>query len=305
MREPTKDERARELSVLYTWLGDVVTISLLVIFAILTGSLTLLSEGIRGVLMLGVTFYSVWVLYAVHRDRLTRYEYGTGKIEQFVSVVVGLGLVLSGFWVAQTVVDTIFLAKPAAGPLDLTSAAIVNSINTLVNVLGWFAMVAASGAADSEVFRAQLRARFTMLVSSLFVQATLTVAALAKDDAIALILDAVGAIFVTCLMLFNGFSMMARALPSLLDAPASTKLGALIRRAVAGVMPEDDIVSIRTRRSGRAAYAQVTLSGAAVTSVAALRDRTTAINDALRREGAEVDLTVVVTSEDLPVQSES
>jgi divalent metal cation (Fe/Co/Zn/Cd) transporter len=203
------------------------------------------------------------------------------------------------------VVDTILTAKPAAGPLDLTSAAIVNSINTLVNVLGWFAMVAASGAADSEVFRAQLRARFTMLVSSLFVQATLTVAALAKDDAIALILDAVGAIFVTCLMLFNGFSMMARALPSLLDAPASTKLGALIRRAVAGVMPEDDIVSIRTRRSGRAAYAQVTLSGAAVTSVAALRDRTTAINDALRREGAEVDLTVVVTSEDLPVQSES
>ncbi len=148
MREPIKDNRGRELSVRYTWLGDVVTISLLGIFAILTGSLTLLSEGIRGVLMLGVSFYSVWVLYAVHRDRLTRYEYGTGKIEQFVSIVVGLGLVVSGFWVAQTVVDTILTAKPAAGPLDLTSPAIANSINTLVNVLGWFAMVAASGAAD-------------------------------------------------------------------------------------------------------------------------------------------------------------
>ncbi len=304
MREPSKDERGRELSLFYTWLGDVVTISLLVIFAILTGSLTLLSEGIRGVLMLGVSFYSVWVLYAVHRDRLTRYEYGVGKIEQFVSVVVGLGLVVSGLWVAQTVVDTILSAKPAAGPLGLTSAAIANSINTLVNVLGWFAMVAASGAADSDVFRTQLRARFTMMVSSFFVQGTLTLAALAKDDAIALILDAAGAIFVTCLMLFNGFSMIARALPSLLDAPASTNLGALIHRTVAGVMPEDDIVSIRTRRSGRAAFAQVTISGAAVTSVAALRDRTTAINDALRREGAEVDLTVVVTPEDLPVPCE-
>ncbi len=304
MREPTKDERSRELSVLYTSFGDVGTTSMLFIVAILTGSLTLLSEGIRSLLMLGATFYSLWVLYAVHRDRLTRYEYGVGKIEQFVSLVVGLGLVVGGLWIAQTVVDTILFAKPAASPLGLTSAAIANSINTLVNVLGWFAMVAASGAADSSAFRAQLRARFTMMVSSLFLQGTLTVAALAKDDAIALILDAFGAIFVTCLMLFNGFSMIARALPNLLDAPASTNLGALIRRAVASVMPEDDIVSIRTRRSGRAAFAQVTVSGAAVTSVAALRDRTTAINDALRREGAEVDLTVVVTSEDLPVQSE-
>ncbi len=301
MREPSKDERGRELSVLYGCLADVGTNSLLLIFAILTGSLTLLGEAIRSWLMLGASFFSLWVLRAVHRDRLTRYEYGVGKIEQFVSVVVGLGLVVSGLWVAQTVVDTVLSAKPAAGPLGLTLAAIVNSINTLVNVLGWFAMVAASGAADSDVFRTQLRARFTMMVSSLFLQGTLTVAALAKDDAIALILDAVGAIFVSCLMLFNGFSMIAQALPSLLDAPASTNLGALIRRTVASVMPEDDIVLIRTRRSGRAAFAQVTISGAAVASVAALRDRTTAINDALRRDGAEVDLTVVVASEDLPV----
>ncbi len=304
MREPSKDERGRELSVLYTCLADVGTNSLLLIFAILTGSLTLLGEAIRSWLMLGASFFSLWVLRAVHRDRLKRYEYGVGKIEQFVSLVVGLGLVVSGLWVAQTVVDAILSAQPAAGPLGLTSAAIVNAINALVNVLGWFAVVAASGAADSVAFRAQLRARFTMMVSSLFLQGTLTVAALAKDDAIALILDAVGAIFVTGVMLFNGFSMIARALPSLLDAPASTNLGALIRRTVASVMPEDDIVSIRTRRSGRAAFAQVKISGAAVTSVAALRDRTTAINDALRREGAEVDLTVVVTSEDLPVQSE-
>ena len=304
MRVPTKDERAKEFSVLYTSLGDVGTTSMLLIVAILTRSLTLLGEGIRSLLMLGGSFYSVWVLYAVHRDRLTRYEYGVGKIEQFASLVVGVGLVVSGFWVAQTAVDTILSAKPAAGPLGLTSAAIANSINALVNVLGWLAMVAASGAADSEAFRAQLSARFTMMVSSLFLQGTLTVAALAKDDAIALMLDAVGAIFVTCLMLFNGFSMIARALPNLLDAPASTNLGALIRGVVAGLMSEDDIVSIRTRRSGRTAFAQVTVSGAAVTSVAALRDRTAAINDALRREGAEADLTVVVTSEDLPVQSE-
>jgi divalent metal cation (Fe/Co/Zn/Cd) transporter len=304
MREPAKDERVRELSVLYTCLADVGTNSLLIIFAILSGSLTLLGEAIRSWLMLGASFFSLWVLRAVHRDRLKRYEYGVGKIEQFVSLVVGLGLVVSGLWVAQTVVDAILSAQPATGPLGLTSAAIVNAINALVNVLGWFAVVAASGAADSVAFRAQLRARFTMMVSSLFLQGTLTVAALAKDDAIALILDAVGAIFVTGVMLFNGFSMIARALPSLLDAPASTNLGALIRRTVASVMPEDDIVSIRTRRSGRAAFAQVKISGAAVTSVAALRDRTAAIDDALRREGAEVDLTVVVTSEDLPLQSE-
>jgi divalent metal cation (Fe/Co/Zn/Cd) transporter len=298
MRTPTRQEQAKERSFLYTSLADTVIVALLVIFALATGSLTLLGEAIRGVLMLTIQFYALWVLLALHRDRLARFQYGLGKMEQFVWVVIALGLLVSGLWVARTVIETIFTAQTAASPLGLTWAAIVNAINTLVNALGWFAMVAASDDDDSEVYRAQLRARFTMLISALILQGTLTAAALAKDAAIALVLDAVGAIFVTCLMLYNGFSMIARALPDLLDAPASAELGATIRQSVAAVVAEADIMAIRTRRAGRQTFAEVTIAASAFPSLAALAARTAAIRQSLQRQGAEVDLAVVVGSEE-------
>jgi len=302
MREPSNDERKMEHAFLFNWLTASANVLLLLIFAIVTGSLTVFGQSARGMLMLAGAFYSLWVLWAMHRGRLNRYEYGVGKVEQFAASVLGLGLIVTGLWIAQTVVQTILSAEPAASPRGLALAAFVQSIGVLRLTLSWFVMAAVPGAANSVVIQTMLRVIATMMVSNCFTLATLTAAALARDDVVALILDVVGAIFVTIMMLLSGFSMLARSLPDLLDAPAHTDLSALIRRTVASSISEDDIVSIRTRQSGKATFAQVTISSAAVTSIAVLRDRTTTINDALRREGAEVDLAVVVNSDDLPVQ---
>lgn len=297
MREPTDEQRAKEKSFLFGNLADVGTNTLLLVMAIVSGSLTMLSEAVRSWLMLSVSFYGFWVLRAVHRDRLSRYEYGVGKIEQLVWVVVGLSLVIAALWVAQRVVATVLSSEPAASPLGLTMAALVNAINLLVNFVGWHAMHVAARNDPSGVFGAQLRARLTMLLSSLFLQVTLTVAALAKDDVIALILDAVGAIFVVGLMLCKGFPMVARALPDLLDAPASEELRARIRAAVASVLPEDDIVSIRTRRSGPTTFAEIAVAPTAFASVEALRIGTAALRHALRLGGSGTDVALVVAPE--------
>ena len=293
MRQPTSDERAKESSFFYANLADVGTNTLLIVMAIASGSLTMLGEAVRSQLMLTVSFYAFWVMRALHRDRLTRFEYGVGKIEQAVWVVIGLSLVIAALWVAHSVVATVFSTEPAASPLGLALSAMVNAINLAVNFLGWYMMHLAARSDASGVFGAQLRAKFTMLLSSVFLQATLTVAALAKDDAIALALDAIGAIFVTGLMLANGLPMIARALPDLLDAPAPEELKDLIRRALAGALSEDDIVSVRTRRSGPTTFAGVTVAATAFPSLSALHDASVAIADGLRRAGVEVDLVVV------------
>lgn len=293
MREPSGEERAKESAFLYSNLADIGTNTLLVVVAVASGSLTMLSEAVRSWLMLSVSFYAFWVMRALHRDRLARFEYGVGKIERFVWVVVGLSLVIAALWLAQGVFATFFSSEPAASPLGLTMAALVNAINLLVNFIGWYAMHLAARSDPSGVFGAQLRARLTMLLSSLFLQGTLTVAALARDDAIALTLDALGAIFVVGLMLYRGLPMIAGALPDLLDAPASEELRALIRATSASVLPEDDIVSIRTRRSGPTTFAEVTVLNTAFASAAALRDTSSAIAAALHCEGADVDLVLV------------
>ncbi|MCP4328424.1 MAG: cation transporter [Alphaproteobacteria bacterium] len=293
MPEITNENRAKESAFLYTAIADTGMAALLILVAVLSGSLTILGEAARSTLMLVIGFYTYWLLISVHRGRLTRFEFGVAKIEQFVWLIVGLGLVVGGLWIAQNVVDTIFSGRPAASPLGLTLAAVTNAVNSLINVVGWYAMVSASRDDDSEVYRAELRARVTMMTSSLFLQVTLTVAALAKDDVIALFLDAAGATFVTYIMLFNGFSMIAKAVPHLLDAPASADLRELIRRSVAEVAGENNIVSIRTRRAGGTTFAEVAVLATALPSIAALTDTAAAVEAALAREGVAVDLAIV------------
>jgi divalent metal cation (Fe/Co/Zn/Cd) transporter len=269
-------------------------ITLLMITAIVTGSLTMLSEAVRGLLLVVIQFYSVWMMYAAHRGRLDHYEYGVGKLEQFVWVVVGISLILGALWVAQAIIDTLLSSEPAISPLGLAMAAIVNGINMLLNGLALYAMYSATRDRESGVFGAQIRARIGMLLVTSVLQISLTVAALARDAGIALTLDALGASMIVCIKLQIGISMLARGIPDLLDAPATKDLAARIRRAVYRFVPDRHVISIRTRRSGETTFAEVAVSRQAFPSIAELRACAVAINEALHRDGAVVDLSLNV-----------
>lgn len=290
-------ERAKESLVYALLLGDVGIVLLRLPFALATGSLTLLSEVVRSAFTMSASIFAFHVMRAMHRGRLSRFEFGIGKVEQFVHVLVGCGLVGSGLWVARNVVDTIFSPEEAATPLGLALAAIVNAVNLLKNALGWYAIMVAAREGASQLFRVQQKARFILMVSSLFLQVTLTMAAIARDGSIALLLDAVGAVFIAGLMLINGSSMIARALPDLLDAPVPPDLGVLIRSTAGEIIPKEEIARIRTRRSGRTNLAEVAVVGASWTSVPALHERGAAIAEALRNAGREVEVTVVLAPE--------
>jgi len=161
MRAPSHQQKAKEAAVLYTSLADL------------------------GIVLL--TFvYAIVLLRAVHRDQLRKFRFGIGKVEQICNLAIGAALVASGFWVAQRVVETLLWGHIAASPLGLATAAVVNAINTLINGLGWLAMATAAGSDDSAIYRAQLRARTVKLVTSLVVQAALTIAALAKDPVVSI-----------------------------------------------------------------------------------------------------------------------
>ena len=297
-RTPSTEERAKERSVLYSSLADVGIIFLQIVFAIITGSLTLLSEVVRGILMLAVEFYSLWLLGAVHRDRLRHFKFGIGKVEQFVWLLIGTGLFLSGLWVASKVVDSVFSTELAPTPLGLAFAAIVNAINFLINGLSFYAMYAATRENDSDIFRAQLKARGVKLGNSLFLQTTLTIGALASDPVIALMLDAIGAAFVSALMVVSGISMIARSLPDLLDAPVGEALESQLTEALAGTSHStNDLMGIRTRRSGQYPHVEIIVSPTSHKSVGRLQKRIDEIRRALQEVGEGIDLSIVVADE--------
>ncbi|GAB5373885.1 MAG: hypothetical protein AcusKO_03470 [Acuticoccus sp.] len=291
-RAPTPDERRQERALLTPMLCDVVITVLLVGFGLFTASLTLLGEGIRSLIMIAASIYAFMVLRAVHRSRLGHFEFGIGKLEQFVTMVVALALIVSALWVARSGIERVAGPAEIATPFGLALAAVINAINALINTLGLVGMVGASGAGEGKVYRAQVAARAVMMASSLFLVLTLTAAALARDAGIALILDLVGAAFVVCVMLFNGFTMLARALPEILDAPPARAMAARLGRVVANTVPPDTLAGVRARQASGTVLAEIALRKAP--PPATLHDHHTAIGDALAREGIAVDIALIL-----------
>lgn len=296
-RQPTPQERARERALWYPNIADAGMISLLTVTAIATGSVTIFSEALRGAIQWVVNIYSAGVMAAQHRGRLEYYQFGVGKIEQLVWVAVGVALLIGVVWVVDAAMDVVFSTGPTISPLGLAAAAIVNAINLVLNSLGLLAMYASSENRESGVFGAQVRARLGMVLVTLVLQVTLTVAALARDADIAVALDLVGAAIVVYIKISMGIGMIRKGLPSLLDAPADDAFADELRRATEIIVGKENLATVRTRRSGETTYAQVAL---APTARLTARDLS-AMSERLHRELGELwtdlDLSVVVAAE--------
>lgn len=293
-RKPTRAERTEESAFVLTTVADVIIAVSLVVAALASGSLTMLSEASRGVLLLSIQLYTLSLFMASHRGRLTRFQYGTGKMEQFVSIVVGLGLVVGAIWVAQSVFDAFQTGEPPASPLGLSIAAVINAVNLGINFIGWHAMRSASRGRDPGLLGAELSARFGALVGSVILQITLTAAAFAKDPLLVLTFDAIGASLVALLMIKRGLTMILRGLSTLLDQPPSTAIAQAIRSIVVSVIPEAEILGLRMRWGGKLIFVEVAINEMALSTVQHIAERTEAIRRALEEVGAPVDLTLVI-----------
>ena len=297
MRAPTPEQKAQEAAILYTALADFAITFLTLVFAILTLSLTLIGEALRMTLQMA-DFYAFFVLRAVHRDQLRKFRFGIGKLEQICNLSIGAALVVGGFWVARRVVETLLFGQVAASPLGLAMAAVVNAINTLINTLGWLAMRAAARHDDSLLYKAQLRSREVSLVASLIVQTTITIAVLAKDPVVSTALDGLGATLVAWIMISVGLKMMWECVPDLLDRPVPDRVREQIDGllAAAGLQPEE-LVRVRSRRSGSLAQVELTLTPVHCVSLADLRQRVGHIQRMIDSRIQDADVAVVVDPE--------
>jgi divalent metal cation (Fe/Co/Zn/Cd) transporter len=292
-RAPTGEQRLQERAFLWTSAADTTMTACFVAAAMVSGSLTMLGEAARAALLLALHLYALWSLMALHRGRFVGYEFGVGKIERMVWIVLGLGFLVGAYWVAGRVFAVLASGEVSATPLGLALAAVVNALGVLINFMGWHAMRAALREDSSGVLQAQVHARRIMFQAGLALQGTLTCAALARDPVLVTALDAAGALLLVFYKLVSGVIMIRRGLPDLLDAPAPENLRAEIRAALLRTLPERDVVAIRTRRSGRRVFAEVAVTDNAATSAAELARRAAAVRATLSRRGVAIDLRIV------------
>ena len=292
---PSKKERQKERTILFSSIADFCLLIAIILFAVFTGSLSLLSESLRVGLMLAIEIYSLWLLWSLHRDKLGSFQFGTSKLEQFVWLIIGIGFLLSALWLAQAIIAALLLHRHSASPLGLALAATVNSINLLVNYLSWHAMRDASEENESEIYRAQLRARTIKLVSSSILQVNLTIAALSRDAFIALIFDSIGATLVMALMFWRGGSMLLSSLPALLDAPVARQLQERVVSAVKSSLPPGmSLAGIRTRQSGQFPYIEITLGVTGGLTLEQVKYHSQSIRSAVSEAAGHLDLSITL-----------
>lgn len=292
-RQPSAGERSGERAFLITMVADSVIVVMLVLSAVASGSLTMLGEATRSVLLTLGVFFNFWLLRAVNRNRLPALQFGTGKIEQFAWLISGLSLVIGAGWVGHSVFTTLTGGGAPANPLALAIATLINAVNLAINLLGWTGMRAAATGGTNGVLGAEIRSRFIALIVSLILQVTLTMAALAKDPALVMLFDAMGALIVTVVMLKLGLDMANSGISSLFDQPATPDELRIVRRAIEASLPADALAGVRTRRGGDRLFVEIAVHPAAIPTLGQIERLASALRDLIANDGVPVDLCVV------------
>lgn len=269
--------------------------------AFVGGSLTILAEAIRGTLGQLVEIYSLVVLRRIHRRSFASFDFGVGKLEQACNLAIAASMLVGAAWIGHKAVLLVLEAENIASPLGLTMAACFGALNTYLNYIAWNEVRKACRQGHSIIMQAQLKSRLTKLVSSLIVQMTMTVAALAPDPLIAAWADGLGAMFVAGYLAVIAFQMLRVGLPDLFDRSVDQSTQAAIRRVLdehAGAYGH--LERMRSRRSGGTTFVEIDLAFDPSLQLTDVHQRIATIRSCIARavEGADVSILAAPLRED-------
>ena len=300
----TADECAKERSILGAIIADATILIGLISVGVLGGSLTMTAEAIRGGLMLTIEAFSLLVLRRIHRGMLTDLEFGTGKLEQVANLAIAGGLLGGAVWIAAGAVAMATGQRLPGTPFGLALAAITGAVNAYINLWAWLGMRDATRAGNSLIMQAQLNSRTVKLVSSLFVQLTMTVAAISTDDVVAIWADAVGSLFVVGFIVVNAIRMLRAGFPDLIDRAVEEEVQLAINRALAQHFDDyDRFDGVRSRRSSERVFVEVALGFDGRLTMTEVDRRIAALTATIEREIAHADVTVLVSSHETPAKT--
>jgi divalent metal cation (Fe/Co/Zn/Cd) transporter len=277
-RQPLPHQRERERAVLDVILLDVVGGFGVLIFGLLDDSLTLIADGTRGVLLLFVEVYAWIMLRRIHRGRFSEYDFGTGKIERVVNVAIALGLLVA---VASIVVGGFFRVdhQPSSSALLFATAVFFAEFNLLVNLYGLVAFARANRDQPSIIIESQISARLVKSLSSFAVFLILLASGVIPDPTVSNFLDILGSFFVCIVMARTAMQQLRESVPDLLDRSLADDVQVDVYRVLAANFDRyDDVVAVRSRRSGRELLIDVELGfgkDATVEQLTALGSRLT------------------------------
>ena len=246
----TAEQSQRERAVFLAFFYDCLLIPPYMWVAVRVGSLTMLAECLRGVLLVTVAVLSWLTLRKIQRGQTGAYDFGMGKIEQVLSVCVAVLLCVSmGFiWYMA-------LAAPADTERDVKAlnfiAVALTFANLCANVAPLLPLYRASRTGKSVLVMTQFRAKLAKSIGSIVVTLCVALNQLSNDITFSWWADVAGISIVTAVTLQAAFGLLKSAVPDLLDRTLPEHHQVTINQALARHFDEYEMLKwCRSRQSG-------------------------------------------------------
>ncbi len=268
----TSEQRNKESAVFRAIVLDILGASFMLLCGLFSGSMTIISEIARILLLLTIEIVSYIVLRRAHRGQFQEYEFGTGKIERIINLLVAFGLCITCLYIFTRVIS---IGDDA--PLSLSSlflSVIAADINLVINI--WFTMefIRVNQEESSVIIQSQIQSRMAKTVASGIVLIVLILAVGVPDPKLARIVDILGSIFVLCFMLMIAVGLIRESLPEILDRSVPDPDQYQILRVLAAHFDQyDGFGGYRTRRSGKDLFIMITLGFLPDTTLAEVQSR--------------------------------
>ena len=293
-RELTDQQRQRERSVEVALAMDMVMIAAYSLATLVAGSLTMLAELIRGVLMTLIEIFALVIMKRIHRGRTAVFEFGSGKLEQLVNLLIAGGLLVGAIWILVDAVRLLAAGEVHGRPAGFALAAIVTAINTYINVLAWEGVWRAARSGGSLIMKGQLQSRVVKLVSSACVVVTLTIAALSTDGVVIAWADGMGALLVAGFIIHSAVDMIRTGLPDLVDLAINEEFQAAINRMLVSHFEDyEQLGHVRTRRAGDVVHVEIALTFKPDLTMNDVSTRIAAMKAHLRKEIEHADIAIL------------
>jgi divalent metal cation (Fe/Co/Zn/Cd) transporter len=184
--------------------------------AIQVGSLTLLGEVLRGALLISVAIASWVTLRRIHRGQTGAYDFGMGKIEQILSLMVAVLLCVSMAFLWYKALSQMEAAPHQVSTISVVAVGLA-FLNLCANAAPLFPLYAAMKTGKSVLVSAQFRAKIAKTIGSVVVTACVALNQLSSDAQLSWWADRAGVAIVTIVTLHAVYELLNSAIPDLLD----------------------------------------------------------------------------------------
>ncbi|WP_050920727.1 cation diffusion facilitator family transporter [Deinococcus gobiensis] len=258
----------------------------------MTGSVALLSDALESIINVVASGAALLALWVAARPADANHPYGHTKAEYLSAVAEGVLIVLAAVGILRIAVPDLFAPRP----VEAAWAGLgVNVLASLING-AWAAVLLRAGRRTrSPALLADGQHILTDVVTSIGVVVGVVLAVLTGWA----VLDPLLAILVALNILWSGWGLLSRSVGGLMDAgvdsPTETRIRQAMREHAEGALEMHDL---RTRTSGTLTFIDFHLvvpGEMSVREAHAICDR---LEDALRAELDEVQVTIHVEPQD-------